>query len=370
MLGRAGLIVLLASAMAWAVPAAGVQDAPNQGARFQIALDSSRAVLGVPGAAAAVVFPDGTVWEGATGLAAPGTPVTPATAFELGSVTKLYTAAVVLQLVGEGRVRLEDPLAQWFPELPGAGAISVRQLLNHTHGLHDPLQEPDYVPAVLHEPMKVWTLDDVIGRMQPPPFEPGAGWRYSNTGFHLLGAIVEAVTDSSFADVLGSHLFAPLALADSWYGPVDPEGAVLAAAYIDPSGSGTPQPVSLLMPWVAFRSSAGPGGAVVSTARDAARFLHGLATGSVLRAPEWEHMTTWVDRPDGNRYGLGLLRIEEEAGPLLGHKGNAAGYSASAFHDPALGVTAVVVTNGHAVDVTSMVVDLLEAVDTHRGAGP
>jgi D-alanyl-D-alanine carboxypeptidase len=343
----------------WATPTVVAQELPLQ--PLQVVLDSARTALGMPGASAAVVFPDGNLWEGASGVASPGIPASPATAFELGSITKTYTAAVVLQLNGEGRIRVEDPVASWFPGLPGVDGITVGQLLNHTHGLHDPLQEPDFVPAVLQEPTKVWTLGDVLVRMGAPHFEPGAGWRYSNTGFHLLGAIVEAVTDSIFTEVLEARLFKSLGLEGSWYGMEDPPGAPLAAAYIDPSGSGTAQPVSLLMPWTAFRSSAGPAGAVVSTAGDAARFIHGLSTGSVLPEAAWRQMTTWVDRPDGNRYGLGLLQIEEEGVVLLGHKGNSAGYSASAFHDPSSGLTAVVLTNGHSLDVTPMVTALLRA---------
>jgi D-alanyl-D-alanine carboxypeptidase len=343
--------------------AAGDQDGP-----LQAVLDSARVAMGVTGASAALLLPDGTDWEGASGMAAPGTPVSPATAFELGSVTKTYTAALVLQLETDGLVSVDDPLSQWFPELPGAERITLRHLLAHTHGLHDPLQEPEFVPSVLQAPTHVWTLDDVLDRMQPPLFEPGAEWRYSNAGYHLLGAIVEAITEAPFDQVMAARVFAPLALTSTWYGIHDPDGVPLAAAYIDPSGSGTPQPVSLVMPWTAFRSSAGPAGAVVATAADAARWLHALATGSVLGEEQWARMTTWVDRPDGNRYGLGILKLEEEGRPLLGHKGNSAGYSAAAFHDPTSGATVVVLTNAHATDVTPVATALLKAA-TH-GAFP
>ncbi len=353
MASRRILITMLAT-LAVPSPAVAAQDSP-----LQAVLDSARAALDIPGTTGAVIFADGTKWEGASGWAAPNRPTTAATAFELGSISKVYTATMVLKLVEEGRLDLQHRLSAWFPDLPGSDAITVAQLLSHTHGLHDPLQEPDFVPAVLGDPTRIWTLDDVIGRMGSPHFEPGAGWRYSNTGFHLLGAIVESVTDSTFADVLRARVLDPLRLAETWYGANDPEGVALAAAYIDPSGSGTPQPVSLLMPWTAFRTSAGPAGAVVASAPDAARFLHDLARGDLLGEAEWHRMTSWVDRPDGNRYGLGLLRIEEEGRPLLGHKGNSAGYSASAFHDPRSGITAVVLTNAHAVDVTPIVTALL-----------
>jgi D-alanyl-D-alanine carboxypeptidase len=335
-------------------------------ARLQAALDTARVRLGAAGAAAGVILADGRTWSGASGNGRPGRSVDVGTAFELGSVTKTYTAALVLRLVAEGRIALEDRLSRWHPGLEGAGRITVEQLLNHTHGLHDPLQEPDFVPAILAEPGRHWTLGDVTSRMRAPHFEPGAGWRYSNTGYHLLGSVVEAVTDSAFGAVLQTRLLAPLGLASTWYGVEDPPNADLAAAYIDPSGSGTAQPVSLLMPWAAFRTSAGPAGAVVATAGDAARWLHALATGAVLGEAEWRRMTAWVDRPDGNRYGLGLLRVEQPGGALLGHRGNSAGYSAAVFHDPATGATVAVLTNAHAVDVTPAVTALLAATGAER----
>lgn len=364
-MARCAVVLTLFLAFAVPTPAVGAQDSP-----LQVVLDSAQASMGLTGTAAAVILADGTLWTGASGLAAPDTPASSATAFELGSITKLYTAALILQLESEGRIGLDHRLARWFPELPGADHITVSHLLSHTHGLHDPLQEPDFVPTVLQDPTRVWTLDDVLERMQASHFEAGAQWRYSNTGFHLLGAIAEAVTDSTFAELLAAHLFGPLELQDTWYGTDDPQGASLAAAYIDPSGAGTPQPVSLLMPWIAFRSSAGPAGAVVATASDAVRWLHALATGDVLGQAQWARMTTWVDRPDGHQYGLGILRIEDEGRPLLGHKGNSAGYSASAFHDPASGATAVVLSNAHAVDVTPIATALLDRAGTLDLARP
>lgn len=323
-------------------------------------LDSARASQDIPGAAASVIFSDGSIWNGESGLARPGAPVIDTTAFELGSISKIYTAAIVLKLVAEGRLNMEDRLDKWFPSVPNSGAITLAQLLNHTHGLHDPLQEPDFVPKVLANPTKVWTLTDMVKQMQDPYFNPGTEWRYSNIGFHFLGAIIEDVTGSTFKDVLSARVLEHLELANTWYGPHDPAENDLAAAYIDPSGSGVPQPVSLMMPWTAFRTSAGPAGAVVSTATDATRFLHALVTCSVLEEAEWNLMTSWIDRPDGHRYGAGLLQIEHEGSSLLGHKGNSAGYSASAFHDQSRGITAVVLTNVHSVDVTPIVTALLQ----------
>lgn len=359
-------VLVLGVALSTGVPrqSAGQSNAerirPVLDASLQTALDSARTALDAPGATAAVIFPDGTLWSGASGIAAPDAPATPDTPFELGSITKTYTATLVLQLVADGTLALDAPLARWYPDVPGADRITVRQLLNHTHGLHDPMQEPDFVPAILQNPVRVWTVDDHLSRMGDPGFQPGEGWAYSNIGFHLLGAIVGKATGSTLSDLFEHRLLEPIGLEDTWYAASHPDRRPLAAAFIDVTGDGTPDPVSLMMPWTAFRSSAGAAGAMVATAPDAARWLHALATSEVLEGEEWSQMTSWIDRPDGNRYGLGLLRLELEEGPLVGHKGNSAGYSAGAFHDPASGITVAVLTNAHATDVTSAILALFE----------
>lgn len=333
-----------------------------QDATLQLVLDSAREALGAPGASAAVVFADGRTWRGVSGLAGPGRPVEPATAFELGSVTKTYTAALVLQLVEAGRLRLDDTLAGWYPDLSGARRITLRQLLNHTSGLHDPLQEDEYVPAMLENPGKAWTTEEILARLGAPYHPPGAGWHYTNTGFQLAGRIAEQVADSAIGVLFRSHLFGPLGLARTWYAPTAPVPEPRSEAWIDINSDGRPEPVSLFIPMTAFRTSGGAAGGLASSAEDAARWLHALAGGRVLSPAMWSAMTSWVDRPDGDRYGLGLLGLVEDGDVrLVGHKGNSAGFSAAVFHDPATGLTAAVLTNAHAADVTPAVRALLSA---------
>lgn len=332
---------------------------------LQTALDSALADLGASGGAAAVVFGDDRVWTGAGGIAAPSEPATPSTAFELGSVTKTYTAAVVLGLAAEGRLSLDDTLDRWHPEIAGSQAITVEMLLNHTHGLHDPVQEPDFVPSILQDPARTWTPEDLLERLGDPYFEPGTSWRYSNTGFHLLGRIAERVADRPMAALVRELLLEPLGLGETWYGATEPVVGPAAAAFIDVNGDGSPVPVSTLIPWTAFLTSAGAAGSMIATAPDAAKWLHALAGGRVLSEAGWTRMTTWVDRPDGHRYGLGLLRLERPEGALIGHRGNSAGFSAAVFHDPSAGVTVAMLTNAHATDVTPAVLALLEAARSY-----
>ena len=331
-------------------------------ARLQTTLDSSRAAIEAPGASAAVILADGRVWTGVSGIAAPDQPVTAATVFELGSVTKAYTAALALLLVEEGRLSLDARAAQWFPDVRNAEQITVRQLLNHTSGLYDPAQDPAYVPAMLAQPARAWTVSDLLARLKEPYHAPGQGWHYTSTGYHLVGEMLEVITGDSLPQLLRRRLLAPHGLARTYFGGREAVPEPRAHAFLDIDNDGALEDLSALLPGTAFLTAAGAAGALLSTAVDAARFMHALHGGRVLSAASHDELTRWVDRPDGNRHGLGVLRLNVDGLTLLGHKGNTAGFSAAVFHAPDAGVTVAVLTNRHATDVTPVVRALLAAV--------
>src|SRR5438093_623042 len=147
-----------------------------------------------------------------------GTPMRIGDRFRVGSVTKTFVAALVLQLAGEGKLSLDDTVEKWVPGLvPGGDRITVRELLNHTSGLFDYLNDGDGTvlqPYVKGDLGHVWTPQAIVGvaTKHPPHFPPGGGWSYSNTGYIVLGLIVEAATGDSLAAELKRPLFV-------WGGP-------------------------------------------------------------------------------------------------------------------------------------------------------
>ena len=171
----------------------------------------------VTGGAAGVLLhyrsPEKT-WIGSSGLAKLGTdrPVDPDGWFRTGSITKTFTAVVVLQLVGEGKLQLDEPVGKWVPYVPDA--ISLRQLLNHTSGLYnytDDLPEPVGIlrDRYLHrDPVDALRT----GLSKPRLFEPGTSWSYSNTNYFALGLLFEAVTGNAYGDEVASRILRPLAL--------------------------------------------------------------------------------------------------------------------------------------------------------------
>lgn len=156
-------------------------------------------------------------WRGSSGVAELGTdrPVDPDGWFRIGSVTKTFTAAVVLSLVRDGLVTLDDTCEQWLPGLvPGASGITVLQLLNHTSGLYNYTEDfPDPKQIVLDR-YKHWEPKQAIemATAHAHVFEPGTSWAYSSTNYILLGLLIEAATGSPYAAELQARVFAPLVL--------------------------------------------------------------------------------------------------------------------------------------------------------------
>jgi D-alanyl-D-alanine carboxypeptidase len=290
---------------------------------------------GAPGAAAWVRDERG-VQQAASGVAdlRTGRPMRPGLHFRAASLTKPLVATVVLQLVAEGRLSLSDTVARWLPGiLPYGDKVTIRQLLNHTSGV------PDYAPMPIlalygswQARFRAWTPQELVGLVagQPPDFPPGTAWSYSNTGYVLLGLIVEAVTGNKLGQELARRILRPLGLRDTVFLvnspgipgpksrgyslPLSPQGQVLNGPLLD----FTVYNPSLV--WAA--------GNLISTLHDLTRFLRALLGGRLLPPRLLTAMMTPVPtgRP-GIGWGLGLMVIELPAGRLLGHDGDIPGYN-------------------------------------------
>ncbi len=161
---------------------------PALAGRLSAELDSALADSGAPGAQAAVAFEDGSVWTAGTGMSTPDRPMTPDLLNPLASVTKVYTATLVIGLAEAGVLSLDDPLVRWLPDAPQAGGVTIRQLLDHTSGR---------------------ASDDAS---LPPVCAPGTCYSYSNSGYNDLGRVVEAATGQDYAQVLHERILQPLGL--------------------------------------------------------------------------------------------------------------------------------------------------------------
>jgi D-alanyl-D-alanine carboxypeptidase len=326
--GMVALVVatLVAAAVA-ASPAAG-RAAPR--AELQRAVDAL-AAAGAPGAVA-LVRDDDRIIRVASGYGnlAKRTPLRARDRFRVGSSTKSFVAAAVLQLAGEGKLALDDSVERWLPGLvPNGGQITIRQLLNHTSGLADyaPEEDETFIRRVLANRRKTWQPRELvaIATARQPLFAPGARWSYSNTGWILLGLIVEAASGNPLEAELQERIFAPLRLRATSFGTKARIAGRYAHGY---SRVGARRRFDIS---VFNQSWAWAAGAIVSTTHDLARFYRALLDGRVLHPDLLAEMKTTVPTPSPvQRYGLGLIRTRLPCGVFWGHGGETLGYQSFA----------------------------------------
>ncbi|UYZ62625.1 serine hydrolase domain-containing protein [Hymenobacter weizhouensis] len=260
------------------------------------------------------------VYRRAVGLAQPNTAATPATHYRIGSVTKLFTAALVLQLVEEGRLAFSTPLATWFPQLPNAARITVDHLLHHRSGLANFTSAPAY-QQYLTQPQTQAQMLTIMGGAAPE-FEPGARFAYSNTNYVLLGYIVEKITGQPYAQAVQQRIATKLGLKDTYYGGRIRAKAQEAASFRWNGAAWLPEPETDM-------SIPGGAGALVSTPADLARFVESLFGGQLLKPASLQLMLTMQDG-----YGIALMRLPFYDKTSYGHFGGIDGFNAALAYFP------------------------------------
>jgi D-alanyl-D-alanine carboxypeptidase len=362
-------------------PGPTVRPAPNRAeiratavrARLEVELDNVRSRLGIPGISVTVIFPDGSSWTGTSGRAdvAGNKEVTPDTAFALASVSKTYTAALVLALASDGRIDLDAPAVSYIPGTTLDKRITVRQLLNHTSGLDDFFLHTPIDKALLADPDAFWSVKRTLKYVAKPYFPPGKGWHYSNTNYLYLGLIAERVTGVTLAIALRDRFFVPLDLGATWYQAVEKPRGPLAHGYrfAGPRLSTPPIDLSSKSPVAPFRSvvtAAGGAGSIAATSADAARWGRLLITGEVLGPAMTAQMLDGVAFTAAYKpripYGLGVQAFPIGGRLAVGHSGRLLGFRSAVRHLPAENVTIAVLTNQSRADPGLIVEALLSIV--------
>ncbi|EJR57446.1 hypothetical protein IIO_04973 [Bacillus cereus VD115] len=287
--------------------------------------------LGYPGILAKT-SDGGKIWSYAAGIADLSTkkPMKTDFRFRIGSVTKTFTATVILQLAGENRLNLDDSIEKWLPDvIQGNGyddkQITIRQLLNHTSGIANYTTSKDFN---IMDTKKSYTAEELVkvGISMPPDFAPGKSWSYSNTGYVLLGIIIEKVTGNSYAEEIENRIIEPLELSNTFLpgnSSVIP-GTKHARGYIQLDRASEPKDVTYYNP--SMGSSAGD---MISTADDLNKFFTYLLGGKLLKEQQLKQMLTTV--PTGidelGDSGLGIFKMKLSNGvSIWGHGGSIPGF--------------------------------------------
>lgn len=359
------LLVAAIAVASWAPAAQAAPAASRPPAALQAALDRLVAA-GAPGTIA-LSRQRARTTHAVSGIRDLSTqaPIRTGDRFRIGSNTKTFVATVVLQLVGEGRLRLTDNVERWLPAMvPGGAAITVQQLLNHTSGLYDYGQDPRLLAPYEQDRGHYWPPRDLVAlaTSHPPQFPPGTAFGYSNTNYILLGLIIEAATRHTAAAEIQRRLIRPLGLADTSFPQRDPHIAgrhtrgYLTNLPPDATAPDGTQDITVLSP-----STAWTAGGIISTAADLAHFHRALITGRLLRPAQQRELTTTAPGAD---YAMGVFRIDTPCGPAWGHDGSFPGYLSLSFTSPDGTRQAVIAVNTDRILSEQAYTELSTAFDT------
>ena len=295
-------------------------------------------------------------------------PMSPESAFRIGSITKMFTATVIVQLAEDGVLTLDDPLALWLPEvadqLPYGKQITLRHLLTHTSGLFNVVEHEAYwadlfTEMEIDEDTGAVTLacvqrdpHDTLARYvygKDANFEPGARWSYSNTNYTLLGMVIEAAAEMPLAEAYRTHIYEPLGMTSTFLDCYEEPVIDVVHGYTG-FGDAMADVTEL------HESTGWSAGGLVSTASDLIAFARGLFGGALFDDPE--SLVAMTTPAPGSSYGLGITLQKE----YMGHAGYIAGFRSVLNYAPELDTVVLMIYNHDSADPELDLADVLNPV--------
>ena len=314
------------------------------------------ATRGAPGVSIAVVRGRDTLVMNGWGRAdlENNVPATAQSVYEIGSLTKQFTASIVMQLVEQQKVHLDDSIGTYLSTLPAAWrVVTVRELLNHTSGI------PSYTDVGQRwirrwgEEMSPDTLV-ALTASDSMSFKPGTSWRYDNSGYIVLGMLVEKLTGKPWADNITDRFSKPLGLNHTLNCATTPIIPHRAHGYQPASGSWENPPyLAMSQPYAA--------GALCSTVGDLAKWDYDLGTGKVVSAASYAQMTTPTGAAVRAHYGFGLEQSALAGHTMIAHDGGIPGFASSNAWFPNDKLAVVVLANSAAAKVDALLAQVARA---------
>ncbi len=319
---------------------------------LQSILDSELESVNAPGATVTVVLPDGLEWSGATGYASlePERVAVPQDRFRIGSVTKTFVAAISIQLAEEGVWSLDDSIDAWVPGFDLGPEVTLRRLLSHTAGLFDFTGDPDFIAQSITGPSDIVAFalaHDMVGA-------PGQHYKYSNTGFILMGMAIENALGRTLHAVIRERLLEPYDLQDTYLeGQETLEGGHVSGYVVGVEDTIVYPEFDMNWAWAA--------GAMVSNGADQCQWARVLVQPTqemkppVSEASRTEMQTPQPTTDDGPApYGLGLMLYHRAGRAVIGHTGSTMGFKGEVFIDAATGACVAIQTNDFASEPGSL----------------
>lgn len=303
---------------------------------LQISLNDINQREEIRGISAAILVNDELV-TAAAGNSTSDVAVTNDMIFASGSVSKTFTATVVLHLVDDGIINLDDPISKWIDSFPNIDpAITIDQLLTHTSGIFSYTSNEEFVQGLFQEPDNMYHPVDILAYVEEPLFDRGTSWSYSNTNYLLLGMIVEASTGMAFHRVLRTYIIEPLQLRNTLFPPFeDLNNALVAHSWLRNTSGELEDTFGKLN---AAYSGAWTAGAIHSTSADLVMFLRALMQSEIISQGSLDKMVSFVAvnneaHSHFGGYGYGVMQFFTVR-EFWGHSGDFFGYRTNMIYVP------------------------------------
>lgn len=316
--------------------------------RLQFSFDSVCAVYRIKGATAAVLVPGQGIWEGTYGISTTGVPVTKEMAFGMGSNTKTFVSALLVKMQSQGLLSLDDTIGKWIQGYPKInGSATIRQCINHTAGLGEYLSA-SINDSLLLKPSKIWALNEILLLVDTPEFTPGTSWSYSNSGYVIVGIIIEAVTGKPYAQVMREMLLEPAGYNHTFFYGETNNTPIVNQWTMNLGGNRLTEMNSYPLNFIAqLFSLANTAGGMMSTAKENAQFWYDIIKGEILLPAERRELLTTRSIGGNNEYGLGVFKYNRSFSnrTVYSHGGTFLGFINENVIDSLSGVAISVMTN-------------------------
>jgi D-alanyl-D-alanine carboxypeptidase len=339
---------------------------------LQNKIDNYISQYNLPGISVTVFLPGDRVWSGAAGLSHiyDMTPMDTSHLFEMASVTKMYTATIIFQLMEEGLLSLDDTVGQYLPPMNYIpSGTTIRNMLKHRSGLYSYTNNSAIVNEWFGDPDSIWPHLQMINTYvnSPPLFSQGASWSYSNTNFFLLGMIIEAITGNTFAEELKNRILIPYGLSHIVFPPDDSIPATNTPGWTNFTTSGVYDTDASAILNDCSRSMAYTAGAIIAKPADACKFTKLLWTGNILSDSSLNIMKQCTNLPLStsyvNGYGYGAQRFLFWGKTYYGHNGDISGFTEMTFYGTTDSVGVIISINRNSAPRGAIAIDLMSFIN-------
>ena len=317
-------------------------------------------ISNIKGMSAGVTIPGQGSWYGVTGVSYTGQPITPAMKMGIASNSKLFVSVMMLKLAERGIISLDDSVKKWLPTYTNVNPnIKIRQLLNHTSGVSDPIFVAPWMDTIRLNPTRVFPPTEVLSWLGAPLFPVGTSYGYSNVNYILAGMIAKNATGFHISKLIRDSILAPLNMDSTFYDVEETATGTIAHRWWNTVDYHDTSRVSL-------NTAGGCAGAIFSTSSEMMQWYQALFNGQILSQSSMNQLTGFVNTGAGSTtYGLGLSRDVTQGYPYWGHGGTTWGYRSKMIHDSCLKVTVCGLTNSYPSGMESVTFLLYRVVKNH-----